>query len=639
MKIALHNPFFGQNVAERELAQRICQAAANLGWQAVEVPSSSEIKSFAPDCVLALHFRVPKLTQYPTYGCMWNPPSFFEQEDDFIKNILSYDGYLCASDEIKLWLEDTLYNTAKKFKIIPFYPSCLETIYEKPNLENPHLIYVGSNWDGSRFKDLFLSLDKQICTKIYGNKDGWKYLEKSYQGEIDFDGVSLLKILNRGGVCLCLHKEEHSQSATPSMRIFEIAASGAVAICSEHQFIKDNFGDAVLYFSPDADVNKQVRQINEHFTWIKKNPDKAQQMSRDAHKIFKEKFNLEKSLIQLQEYHQNLIYQKGFKVYSSPGKQQFNLEQKVQLIIRVGNRSVASIKRAIDSIYNQTYPKTGIIIVKFKEVEGLDALLKKYEQKIEIKTLSLFSNTCRSSSLWAGINTVSSEYFGILDDDDIIYPNHIYTLISLLEEYRDCGVAYSGAIRVWEKDKSDRKLSTTILTNIHQYFFKEDAEVAYFQPFKTMEFMVFRNFITSNSFIARTSLLNNKIRKDPKLDVLEDFFLLLNLLTITEFIFSYEVTCEFLQRISLKDNASFLDKQKWDEVTQRIKRIMWNQEFVHRQYLGNYLMSMESHQSQFANAEVQRLKSRITAMESSKFWKLRQLWFKLKHRLGLPTID
>jgi hypothetical protein len=94
MRIALHNPYFGKLVAETELARRISLAATHLGWEAKEVASSIEINQFAPDLVICLHFRVPKLTKYPTYGCFWDPPAFFESDPQFIKNILSYDGYL-----------------------------------------------------------------------------------------------------------------------------------------------------------------------------------------------------------------------------------------------------------------------------------------------------------------------------------------------------------------------------------------------------------------------------------------------------------------------------------------------------------------------------------------------------------------
>jgi hypothetical protein len=40
-------------------------------------------------------------------------------------------------------------------------------------------------------------------------------------------------------------------------------------------------------------------------------------------------------------------------------------------------------------------------------------------------------------------------------------------------------------------------------------------------------------------------------------------------------------------------------------------------------------------QLQHAQTEMKHLKERITAMESSKFWKLRKGWFKLKRLLGI----
>jgi len=38
-----------------------------------------------------------------------------------------------------------------------------------------------------------------------------------------------------------------------------------------------------------------------------------------------------------------------------------------------------------------------------------------------------------------------------------------------------------------------------------------------------------------------------------------------------------------------------------------------------------------------SQAEIQALRDRLTAIETSKFWKLRTAWFKLKRWLGLPV--
>lgn len=677
MRVAIYNPFLGECVAETELSRRIYLASINLGWEAAEVSSSVEIKSFNPDIVLALHFRVPKLVGFPTYGCMWNPPAFCELEDIFIKNILSYDGYLSSSLQVNLWLEDILYSTAKKFIIAPFYTSCNETSYQAPNLQNPHLVYIGSNWDGPRFKELFLKLDQEDYMEVYGKKDGWQYLTSSYKGALLFDGVTVVKTLNQAGVGLCLHRDEHCKAHIPSMRIFEIAASGAVAICNEHPFIQENFGDSVLYLSSNLNTDERVRQISEHLRWIKTNPKEAFEMSRKAHRIFVDNFSLEKLLLGLLPYHKQLVEKKGF---TAPQHLNTSLVKKtykkVQIIVRVGGRDISKIKRALDSIAAQTYPNIGVIIVRWREVEKLEILLKEYSQRLSIEVLNVEDSSCRSTSLWAGINAVASEYFGILDDDDLLHCNHVDSLVSLLDEYDEYGVAYSGSIHVWEPDNDGEVLQLDLQQ------IAEPASLTYFNHFEMTEVISFRNFITTNSFIARSSLIDKNIRKDPQLNVFEDFFLLLNFSKKTRYIFSYEATCEFYHRVSMQDNSVFESRQLWDEATHRIERMMWNQEFPSKQTLGQFRAmqaeleklraQLQSYQTelgqsqaqlqqtqaelersqfqvqdtqtelqrsqaqvQHTQAELVQSQAIISGMESSKFWKLRTAWFRLKQALSL----
>jgi len=148
--------------------------------------------------------------------------------------------------------------------------------------------------------------------QVYGNENGWQYLTSSYKGALLFDGVAVVKTLNQAGVGLCLHRDEHCKAHIPSMRIFEIAASGAIAICDEHPFIQENFGDSVLYLSSNLNTDERLQQISEHLRWIKNNPKKALEMSREAHRIFVDNFSLEKLLLGLLPYHKQLIEKKGF---------------------------------------------------------------------------------------------------------------------------------------------------------------------------------------------------------------------------------------------------------------------------------------------------------------------------------------
>ncbi|BAZ29515.1 hypothetical protein NIES4074_19620 [Cylindrospermum sp. NIES-4074] len=641
MKIAIYNEFAGDNCAETELTERICIAAKNLGWEAIEVASAIEVKQFNPDFVLVLHFRTPKLTGFPTYGCMWNPPDFFEMYEIGIKretvkvNILSYDGYLSSSLQISTWLKDLLFSTNKKCFISPFYTSCHQTTYQPPCLDNPHLVYMGINWDGSRFQELFQHLDKKEYMEIYGPQNAWKYLNQSYKGSIPFDGTSVLKILNKAGLGLCLHKEEHRNSAVPSMRIFEIVASGALAICEEHPFIKESFGDSVFYIDSNLSPSEKVNQISKYVRWIQNNQQEALAMSAEAHRIFTEKYSFENLLLGIVPHHQRLIREKGF-LKSVNYKQEIN-KKFVEIIVRVGERDINTLKRCLDSIASQVYDNVGVILVKYKELEYLDSLLKEYEGKLPVKVIETEFTGFRSSQIIAGINAVDSEYFGILDDDDLIHPNHVYSLVSLLEKFDDVGVAYSGSIRVWESGKSDSK------QDLRQGLIQEQAELAYFEPFNISKLLAFDNFIVSNSFIARRSLIDEDFKNDPELKVAEDLFLLINLCRKAKFIFSYEATCEFYWRYSKKDNSTFEDNQVWENSANRLRHMFWKKEFPSSLHvLSSFEMNSRvtythSHpDAEKLQLQLEYTRNIIAAVQTSKFWKLRNVWFKLKKALRIP---
>ena len=568
MKVAIQNPYFGQLVAETELAQRISLAASSLGWTAAEVRTAAEIKAFRPDFTIALHNNSPKLAEFPTYGCMWNPPSFFEGTEKYVKHVLTYDGYLTSSKAIDRWLHHLLYTTPKRFFTAPFYTSCPRTAYQPPNLESPRLMYLGSNWDGARFPDLFTGLDAQDYMTVYGNPDGWKHLKHSFRGGLAYDGESVLRSLNQAGVGLCLHRSEHRDFALPSMRIFEIVASGAIAICGEHPFIRSRFGDTVLYLDPEASAPEQIDRISELMEWIQGNPQAAIAKSTQAHQIFLEHFSLEKLLLDLLPYHQKLVQQKGF---------------------------VASPQPAVVAAEPIAIP--------------------------EVQTVTV-QDSSDSSFLWAGLNAVTADYFAILEETAIVHPNHLQTLVSLLEKHPEFGVAYSGCLN------SD--------------------ETVLFHPFNLEQLLTFELTLPLSSLVIRRSVLDAILLHDPQLGKFADRCLLFHLAQRTPFLFSYELTCE-TQWITQAENQALLkDIQDWSSELSRLKFIFWHQEFAAGKTLQSVQKAYREHQhlqtqvKQFRSQvdqfrEASRLsQEQLEAMKTSKFWKLRSAWFNVKQAIGLP---
>ncbi|MEO1208803.1 MAG: hypothetical protein AAFX78_04590 [Cyanobacteria bacterium J06638_20] len=606
MRLALHNPFDETWFAESELARRMGLAAAKLGWVAVECRSPGEIRAMQPDCVLALHNNAPKVTEFPTYGCMWNPPIFFEGVEEAIANILSYDGYLVSSPAIARWLHRLLSNTPKPFLHTPFYTSSPISEFRAPNLEDPKLFYCGSNWDGQRFQGLFQRLDTRPYMAVYGNPKGWGYLKTSYRGALPFDGTSVLETLHQCGVGLCLHRPEHRDAAIPTMRIFEIVASGAIALCGDHPFIRDAFGDSILYIDADASAEVQAQQIDAHMDWIRNHPEAAIALAQQAHNRFVEHYALEILLKTLEPLHQSVLTKKHFV---SSGHLQIEEELPVQMVLLGNHCSAEAIGRSLQSLSQQTYPNLSVLLV---QTEQESERPEWHDADVSLTHLTIPADASASTALWQGLAKTHGEYVGVLNAGAVLHPNHVGILCQLLQRYPDCGVAYSGMLQPMD----------------------DTVTVQGFQPFNLDRLLQFHSPLAPSSFLMRREGLMNWLNRDPYLDATATLCLLLHLAQTQRFSFSYEITGELPGH---SEHSAKLQPEILEAEHIALRLIFWHQEFVASKTI-QMAQSLIGEPTQL-NRALSDAQARIAAMESSKFWKLRTQWIRLKHRLGIPTTD
>lgn len=290
MKVVLHNPFRRKGYAESELGIRMVNAFAVIGHKAIEASSVKEINRFDPAFVLSMHPTIAKVTKYPTYGCMWSPPPHYSEWGDDIKaNIRSYDGYFYGSKATSDWTAELMSHSGKAASMGLLVPSCNATIFapgERLRSGKVRIAYFGKNWDGDRHRSLFEQLANEGFMDFYGPPDAWRYLKSGYKGLAPFNGRAVVETYRIAGAGLCLHSDQHTHFATPSMRIFEIVAAGAVAICGRHGFIEDVFGDSVLYIDMDSRPEEQVECIRRHLLWINENNGAALKIAARAHAIF-----------------------------------------------------------------------------------------------------------------------------------------------------------------------------------------------------------------------------------------------------------------------------------------------------------------------------------------------------------------
>ena len=121
----------------------------------------------------------------------------------------------------------------------------------------------------------------------------------------------------------------------------------------------------------------------------------------------------------------------------------------VEYIVRIGSRPVATLARALESLAAQTYQEIDVILVQFHPIDGLDEVIDRFRSRFgRIRHIVVSNNGNRSTCWWAGLNAITADFFGMLDDDDTLYPNHVASLMNHLELHPSYGFVYSGLIRV-----------------------------------------------------------------------------------------------------------------------------------------------------------------------------------------------
>lgn len=300
LRLALLNPIDpSEPIAERELALRMATSVANLGWDGAIVSRSAEIDAMNPDAVLCLHPQItPKLTAHPWLACYWNPPALLKAGSDLARIHgqafeLTYDAYLVSGSTLEAHLAHLMQPLRRNPPTLPFHVSSPKSNLA-PNLgSQSRLFYVGSNWDGRRYPMLLRQLSEAGVLALHGTQERWSHLLESYQGPLPFDGQSVIRAAHHWGMGLCLHLPHHRTDGVPNMRVFELAAAGAVIITDHHPFIRKWFGDTVLYIDLSEGEEEAATQILERISWVRAHPDQARSMAAAAQEIFNRHLCLE----------------------------------------------------------------------------------------------------------------------------------------------------------------------------------------------------------------------------------------------------------------------------------------------------------------------------------------------------------
>ncbi|WP_439631779.1 glycosyltransferase family protein [Gemmata sp.] len=563
MRVVVHDCFPNHETAEKELVHRFLKAFNNMGWEVARAGTSADVMAFRPDCVLATHYTTPKATEFPTIGMMTNPPEYFDLFPGSLTNLLSYDAFLPGSPAVIRHIEDLHFSTGKEPLIDDsfFYLSSPRTAFpDKPPAER-RLFYVGMRWDaGARHGDLFQRLAAAVPLDIYGPKDRWRDLAHCYRGRVPYDGVSMIDRIREAGIALAIHSPEHLRYGIPTMRVFESLAAGAVVITDAAEFGREHFGDSVLYVEKSGGRDF-VDQIAEHVNWVRKNPAEAERKARTAHGIFVEKFCLERLFAKLPALVERIKEHSGYnrpKLVSVPGAPEPAQPPTVEYVVRAGTRPAHFVRRALDSLKNQSHPNVAVVLVWLGDEADLDAVTREYRHAfLSLKVVRAKATGIRSEALWAGLGALTAPFFGVLDDDDYLHPNHVATLVPLLTGPRAAKMARSGGVRVQE-DAGHYEDQSHFHGPLGD-FCSENRTLAYWGPVPDAQLLDGNKYVLSHSWVAARELLTQAPLRDPHLPVNEDLFLYAVLSGRSPCAFSWRGTVEWNWRSATRDNACLSD--------------------------------------------------------------------------------
>ena len=198
--------------------------------------------------------------------------------------------------------------------------------------------------------------------------------------------------------------------------------------------------------------------------------------------------------------------------------ERFAYKPRISLITPVFNPPLQALQEAIDSALAQTYPHWQLCLVDgYSEAGAVRAILEEAERRdprIRVQYLNKNLGISRNSN--HALEMAEGEFVALFDHDDVLAPNMLYEVVSLLNRYPEADVVYFDEDHL-SADGTER----------HWPFFKPD----WWSP----EMLLSANYLMHS--VIRRSLVAEVGGFDPDFDGTQDWDLLFRCTEQTERIF------------------------------------------------------------------------------------------------------
>lgn len=204
---------------------------------------------------------------------------------------------------------------------------------------------------------------------------------------------------------------------------------------------------------------------------------------------------------------------------------------KVSIIVRTCNRPEV-LKNALNSIKSQTYKNIETVVIEDGENISESMIHTQYSD-MNIVYISTKEKKGRTVAGNLGLQMATGLYFNFLDDDDILYPDHVETLLKGIKENL-ADAAYGIA----------EESQIVKISDIPYKFTEKRKLIRYKQPYNRLLLYSF-NYLPIQSVLFSRRFFEKCGGFDEKLDVLEDWDLWVRYSTVGEFVFIPQVTSKY----------------------------------------------------------------------------------------------
>lgn len=171
----------------------------------------------------------------------------------------------------------------------------------------------------------------------------------------------------------------------------------------------------------------------------------------------------------------------------------------ISIVIRTIGFDLEKLERAIKSVEDSSYSHKEVVLVyqgnQKDKLESINKIIDNFKNKLLIKLIQnkVEGRDEQAKNLNIGIKETTGRYLGFLDDDDIIYKEHLSILKKLLDDNKSAW-AYS-QFKMKVIDENNNVISKRIIK--HEIFDYTD--------------LLIENFITIHSYLLDKKNIDNNI--------------------------------------------------------------------------------------------------------------------------------